>query len=518
MKSRILFVIVLIFSGIFSTAGWAINNPAIGKPIGPATVPPSSISSGLVRSPNPVDVSGNLVITGNVAGGRYFRGVVPYNAITDFGGSLGSTSMDSFLRYSMDTGDFGRYTGRPTPYYSSMGTVTTTRPGQGDILRPPSASIDGHITSERSGSFATGGEALSPYSYPAVSAIHPVAVLPNGRPLSMTAQELERMLSSEIKRYAQDGREDQSAETAEQYEQQVEQFRQQLKKASERAEELKREMKGRDESLILRPQQAEKAMSLQKDEGQIDVYEQMKQQIIDDIQKGFEYSQQKRLAAEQAKGDRLTEGRESREPASQFALGTATKSSEQDTGKESSQAERFSKTGMSVAKAKSILGEHKSFASLSRDKFNEYMRIAEDYLKQGKYYLAADSYTLASIYKPDDPLAYAGKSYALFAAGEYMSSALFLSRALEIFPDYVRFKVDIEAMVGDRDRLESRIADIQQWLEKSSAAELQFLLGYVYYQMGRLEPAKKAIDAACEGMPRSRAVIALKEAIESASR
>ncbi|MHC4359807.1 MAG: tetratricopeptide repeat protein, partial [Planctomycetota bacterium] len=130
------------------------------------------------------------------------------------------------------------------------------------------------------------------------------------------------------------------------------------------------------------------------------------------------------------------------------------------------------------------------------------------------YYRAADSYTMASIYKPDDPLAYAGKSHALFAAGEYMSSALFLSRALEIFPEYAYFKVDLEGMVGDRDNLESRIADIEEWLKIKGMGELHFLLGYVYYQIGRLERAKESIEAAYEMMPDSTAVEVLKKAVE----
>ena len=144
------------------------------------------------------------------------------------------------------------------------------------------------------------------------------------------------------------------------------------------------------------------------------------------------------------------------------------------------------------------------------------MRSAEQYLKEGKYYRAADTYTLASIYKPNDPLAYAGKSHALFAAGEYMTSALFLSRALNIFPEYAQFKIDIVAMVGDRDKLEGRIRDIKQWIERSDSGKLQFLLAYVYYQTGRIDEAKKSIDAAYEKLPESQAVNALKKAIDSA--
>ena len=159
------------------------------------------------------------------------------------------------------------------------------------------------------------------------------------------------------------------------------------------------------------------------------------------------------------------------------------------------------------------MGEHETFAGFSEDKFNQYIRAAEQYLKEGKYYRAADAYTLASIYKPDDPLAYAGKGHALFAAGEYMSSALFLSRALEIFPGYVHFKIDVVAMLGDQDKIETRLADVRQWVQMTDAAELRFLLAYVYYQMGRFEWAKRAVDAAYEKMP-TPAVTTLKKAID----
>jgi tetratricopeptide (TPR) repeat protein len=97
-----------------------------------------------------------------------------------------------------------------------------------------------------------------------------------------------------------------------------------------------------------------------------------------------------------------------------------------------------------------------------------------------------------------------------------MSSALFLSRALEIFPEYARFKIDLAAMVGDRDKLENRIGDVKEWIERSGSADLQFLSGYIYYQMDRLEEAKKAIDTAYEKLPDAPAVKTLKKAIDSA--
>jgi tetratricopeptide (TPR) repeat protein len=181
------------------------------------------------------------------------------------------------------------------------------------------------------------------------------------------------------------------------------------------------------------------------------------------------------------------------------------------------------------AKAKRIRGPHTSPESFSEAKFNQHIQAAQGHLKAGRYYAAADSFALASIYKLDPgetgsdtaqagglALCFAGRGHALFAAGEYISSALFLSRALKIAPEYARTKIDLAGMLGGENKLESRIADIKDWLGRSSSGQLEFLLGYVYYRTGRLGQAKQAIDSAYTKMPQSSAVIAVKKAIDDA--
>jgi tetratricopeptide (TPR) repeat protein len=162
------------------------------------------------------------------------------------------------------------------------------------------------------------------------------------------------------------------------------------------------------------------------------------------------------------------------------------------------------------------MGPHKDIESLSEAKFNQYILAAQTYLKQGKFYRAADSYGLASVYKKDDPAAYAGRGQALFAAGEYISSALFISRAIELSAAYAQGKNDLVTLLGDGDKLEGRIADVEEWLKRSDVAELQFLLGYVYYQIGKLNEAKRAIDIAYEKKPQWPAVQVIKKAIADA--
>jgi len=87
-----------------------------------------------------------------------------------------------------------------------------------------------------------------------------------------------------------------------------------------------------------------------------------------------------------------------------------------------------------------------------------------------------------------------------------MSSAYFLTRTINIFPDYIRFKVDLVSLFGDKDQLEKRIADISQRQEQTGYPELQFLLAYIYLQTDKLELAQRMTNGALVNMPQSQAL------------
>ena len=566
-------ILFLVFLTALSGVSWGIKSP-----VGRGTVPASSVGSGrvpggiyrggLVRSPNPLDGSGNLTVTGNVRGGRHFRGIVPYQSRYSFEADLPSSSLDSFLRYSAGSEDIGRGAGRyeTQPYYSGTRTVTTTRPGYRGVFRPVSTQIDDRASSksalsplpkqEASVGFPQGGV---PREYVELPYTRPMAQ--GLRPLSMSPLELERVILEEIETILE------SKKLADEQSRfigspRIEPLPQDLRMVSDKAAELKRGLLVEDELLRLPPLgdalRRTRAESGQEErekfepDTQVDVYEQMKWQIQSvarrpDLSGSRETKHESRFIGtdealsipiyreRRAKRDDevpiyrdwVTEAQ--REARDSSAEEKSPDLSGLEEPRKSVPIYRDKGKGLDLglkddlgprdvsAKAREILGEHKTFASFAEDKFNRHMRAAEEYLKRGRYYRAADAYTLAAIYKPDDPLAYAGKSHALFAAGEYMSSALFLARALEIFPEYAQFKIDLVAMVGDKDKLESRLANVEEWLDESNAAELQFLLGYIYYQMGRQEEAEEMIYAAFERMPESPAVVALKKAITSAA-
>jgi len=567
MRNIFFIILVVLFFAFLSGTGRALTqagfgNPSIRSPIGPPTVPQSSYRSGLFPSQNPINTSGNQVITGNVSGGKHFRGLVPYNSITDFSGTTTSTTFNSFLRRSAGSGVIDILPGRYSPYYSPSG-VTTTRPGLSSVVRPPTSQTEGRSVEGFTAPSVQQQQVLAgpKISTPDISY----------RPMRFKPQHLEKLILDGTLTYAEAKRLVDEQNVA-----QMERLKQDMEQLEHRAPPLKQSLIVRDESqrpfskleqdaVTLQPptlvkirgqdkqqealrdkrpsidkenlvnlikQQAEEAKKKEDDFSGLDVYERMKKEI-ESIQAKYtipdfleskptssiegeeptvdtnpEKTKKEKTAFEKLRLDRLT-------PLTEEELEALNAELEKEITRVKGREEL---RGVSLSvRAQSIRGEHKTFASYSNDKFNEHMRAAEQYLKEGKYYKAADSYTLASLYKSKDPLAYAGKSHALFAAGGYMSSALFLSRTLEIFPEYARFKIDLVGMVGDRDKVESRIADIKEWLQISDSGKLQFLLGYVYYQLGRIVEAKKAIDAANEKLPEAPAIKTLKKAIDSAA-
>ncbi|MHC4693477.1 MAG: tetratricopeptide repeat protein [Planctomycetota bacterium] len=566
MKNRFFIILAAVFFAVLSGTGRAqaqtgFGNPSISSPIGPPTVPQSSYQSGLFPSPNPINTTGNNVITGNVGGGKHFRGLVPYNAISDFRGIVPSTRTDSFLRRSASPGSINILPGGYNPFYSPSGTVTTTRPGLKSVVRPP--------TSQRQGRIVEGSTAPSVPQQQVLSSPQISTPDISYRPMRFKPRQLEKLILDGTLTFAEAKRLVDEQNLA-----QMERLKQDLEQLEHKAPPLKQSLIVRDESqrplskleqdtatlqsptlvkireqekkqeplrdkqisssednlvnLIIK--QAKEAEKKEDDFSGLDVYERMKKEI-ENVQAKYSIpyvlgsKQASNIAGEQPRwGESQEEIKKEKTALEKLRLKNLSslteeeiKALEVELEKEITSVkphEKLSGVALSV-RAKSIMGEHKTFASFSKDQFNEHMRAAEQYLKEGKYYRAADTYALASLYKSDDPLAYAGKSHALFAAGGYMSSALFLSRTLEIFPEYARFKIDLVGMVGDRDKVESRIADIKEWLQMSDSGELQFLLGYVYYQLGRFGEAKKAIDAAYEKLPDAPAVKTLKKAIDS---
>ena len=673
MKSRIFAVALIISAMLCCPISWSIENPGIGNPVGPGTIPPSAISSGLVSTPSPIDTSGNLLITGNVRRGRHFRGDVPYRSTTSFGSSLGSSSLSSFLRDTAGSEDLRMYSNKygTQPYYSPAETVTTMMPGRSEIFRPESARMSTRVQQDtRSAGTDVSGLEFQPkeqvlfghgtkaadldfqrsttqYGPLAQSRLMLESKFPTNTPSSSrdtgqlepaqigirqqdqaTSVELFREQIQGINDRTQDSmtvpfneiranlpdnntsyqdpvRETKAGDVTPKYElqkfpsnitgdekqaasnhydyqalkgskssmdhkTQSNLFLQKDKYSSVTANQLQttREQNTADNFETGRSDASDK-LKIGQEVEQDDVLERIRRQL-DDLTKTLEATTQSRsdykdlkteTTAQQEKaslgykqylpdaqqdfpreriesngnlnsnrplGAEISFEEEKPAPASNGGLNRIGRnmqagleftgiSNYTDSKKRSSPLQELNKLSQAEisAEANRIMGPHSSLESLSESRFNQHMRDAEEYLKAGGYYHAASSFSLALVYQADNPRALAGRGHALLAAGEYVSSALFLSRALAVNPEYLQMKVDLVTILGGETKFAGRIADIEQWLARSGSSQLQFLLGYVYYRTGQLQRAKKQIDAAYEKTPDAPAVRVMKITINN---
>jgi len=150
--------------------------------------------------------------------------------------------------------------------------------------------------------------------------------------------------------------------------------------------------------------------------------------------------------------------------------------------------------------------------------FDRHLRSAQLSMQQGRYAHAAESFSLAATCNPKDVRPLLGRSHALFAAGEYLSSAVYLAKAIEFDPRSVLKKPDKKSdfteALGGPDVFIRRITDLEKRAKAGDAPMLQLLLAYIYQQMGMPQEATAALQAARKGLPASRSVELLQAALE----
>lgn len=465
---------VIVIAIFFSTMSFGIENP-IGSPTVPAsirggggrgylTTPVSSIQDGQMSpARNPYGLEGNAIVTGNISGGRHFRGIVPYQSVSEVYGSSRTvfSTIESFSRYSSGDPYFDT-TGGYQPFHLPGRTVTSLeRDGQSGLTRPQLTFRGG-----------TGQYALKGPDQPASKSSDYIV----GRPFTRDTEGLEKFITIEIVRLKEELAE---AEASGENDSTGSEF------SYERL--FEESLKAQDLDKPSEPVEPDKVLSLK---------EQLEEQL--------KRNQEKKST------DQLTEQLPLLEKSEEEA-----KQESQEKGSESGGGE-LKIPKLSHAEVKAILGEHENVKSFSVAKYEEYMRVAADFMKNNKYYRAADSYALAEVFKSNDPTAFIGRGHALFAAGEYMSSSYFIERAITISPEFASGKLDLATIFRDRDLYESRINKIAQWYKRTEAPELAFLLAYMFYQDGNLGMALQAIEEASEKMSDSPAFRTLKEIITKA--
>jgi len=133
-------------------------------------------------------------------------------------------------------------------------------------------------------------------------------------------------------------------------------------------------------------------------------------------------------------------------------------------------------------------------AGAGGDLFNQTMAEAQRNLKAGKFYRAVDSYEAAIIIDSGNPLARIGQGLARLGAGEPLSAALQIQRAMRLFPPIMETRLDIAAMLPI-EAVEYQLERVDARLEASGRVEpsLALLSAFVHHNLGhKAEAARSA--------------------------
>jgi len=350
-------------------------------------------------------INTNRIITGNVTGDKHFRGTVPYGSVSEFQDDLGSDDLNSFIRRSSGVS----YRGGTSEYYLPSRTVTSIRRGPSSGLSRP------QIT------FAGGTGKYKPVD---LSAPNPAGTYYQKRPSLPDLKELERRIHKQPE-FDKLRKADAEAELA-----MAEDDFDRPKKTSEL-----------DDILTSRPQKPDEPANVE------DTYERLKKARQERKDEAFRKDLMEEIApVEIEPQDDETEipldKDSSREP------------SDQTEAAEPGSLDEYNKATDTHARALEIRGEHATFAEYADAKFKKYIRTAQEFIKEGKYYLAADAYSLAEVYDLGNIEATVGMAHCLFAAGEYMSSAFLIRKTLRMQPEYAKETTPLGDLLIDRDMIE----------------------------------------------------------------
>ncbi|MHC5060487.1 MAG: hypothetical protein ACYTFK_05320 [Planctomycetota bacterium] len=496
-----IFVVITAFM-VFAAEGLGIESPLgtpLGSPIGDPAVPQTSLTPGaselIPSDQSGYGSAGNPVSVGNPFDESKFAppsGIIPYRSAVDsvtwgFGPVAGSDSLNSFIRSSQgaaftDTEElrFG------APYFFPSRSVISLQGGEDFGFLPPNFRIEPPKV------LLPGGIADPAQQQPIYNSQY---FYNQQRPLSRSMQELDDIISREIELQKLTSEEEAAlGKELTELEQLEEYLAQQFKETPEDEKKLP------DEDEIEKPEKPVEPPKLTSEEDADEEPEEEPEDFAEQI--------------------RRQQARDEEENADLYDILETDETAQEQADKSDSEfkvGEQVEIPPVDPEEAAKIRGPHKTFKAWAEAKFAEYIKAAEEFLKQGKYYRAADAYTLASVYQPENPLAYGGKALALFAAGEYMSSSYFLERAITLSPEYVNRKYDLAAMLVDRDMIENNIIEMATWQQQGKSSELAFLMAYIFYQNNNLPSAKVAISLVSGELSSSPAVSALTNVIAQAA-
>lgn len=143
----------------------------------------------------------------------------------------------------------------------------------------------------------------------------------------------------------------------------------------------------------------------------------------------------------------------------------------------------------------------RSFAGQRQTQVDRLLAQAEEQMRTGEFYRASETYSGVLTAAPDNALAWLGRANALLAAGEYVQAYVALSQGIEQFPQLLVFDFDLPSLLGNKDIVDIRRAELEKLLSTRPDYRMRFLLGYLEYYSGLREIGLETIQQAAKQAP-----------------
>ena len=461
----------------------------------------------------------NDYITGNVTGGSRFQGLVPYRSVNEFGSNLGSSNLSNFRRDSVGQGDLSLGIIQPRPYVDYSRGVTQ---GVGGTV------ID---TGRVYGTPATSG--VWDQSSRAQQAYTPM------RPLTRSYSALD--ISSGAAAWTpQEGASTQSPPAW------LGGLPTQLTPAEELGGRRGSNAAQLQEPTMFGDETA--GQDTRADDEQRTAFEQAQTDddaaLSDPGTTAFEKALAERQATDagQATPDGGFGGSDATLGTDDAALGddradlggyaaamTRTNRPEASVEGEQEGLAKPEQGGLNGPRTmdttklqKQVAEQRRLSAERSQRRYVAYMQMGRDLLQKGEYYRAATAFSNAAVFGGDEPKVLLAQSHALLGAGEFMTSAYYLTKTLAEEPGLLEDTPFSSAVLPNSETLTAQIADLQVWYDQSHEPMLLFMKGYVEYRLGQYEQASKTLKGIrSEFLTEAReveAIALLSEAVEAARR
>lgn len=136
-----------------------------------------------------------------------------------------------------------------------------------------------------------------------------------------------------------------------------------------------------------------------------------------------------------------------------------------------------------------------SLSEAEQNRFNELVKLGEQRLREGEYYRAETRFVHALRFIPGHPLATAGLGHAQLGAGNYLSASLTLRSLLVHQPEMLDTRYD-QGLMPNHVRLGQAIDRLRQLLNRGVDANLYaFLLAYIGHQLEDEAMVREGLEA-----------------------